>query len=147
MIRTTVCRVPGVVWRKGEARKMSEGFLSSMSNRGKDGWINFFPRRWEGCGEELGGFERVGQWERDTGLGAAGVWWWMAREGCKNVAGGLLRCCPECPRTSEAGLLCTGVQVGPSKGSRLRACGGFRIHRAVGATSRWQPLGWDREPL
>lgn len=37
MIRTTMYRVPGMVLRKGEARKMAEGFLSSMSNRGKDG--------------------------------------------------------------------------------------------------------------
>lgn len=46
-----------------------------------------------------------------------GVWgnWCVekgtTREGWKDVAGGLLTCCPECPRAPGVGLLCTVVQV------------------------------------
>lgn len=34
------------------------------------------------------------------------------REGCKDVSRGPLTCCPKCPSTPEARLLCTVVQVG-----------------------------------
>lgn len=57
--------------------------------------------------------ERVEWWEQGWGSGAAGVEKGMTREGGKDVAGGLLTCCPECPRIPEEELLCTVVQVGP----------------------------------
>lgn len=64
-----------MVWRKDAVRKMSGDFLRSMSKRER--WVNklfFFPRRWEGSGEYLGGFERVERWEGGKSMGAAGVW-------------------------------------------------------------------------